>query len=127
MRLMGDLVAIHTDMADAGSRDQVEQAVDHAEAGAEDGDDRELAACDLLAGGLADRRRDGNVLQRKIARGLIALENRQLADKVAELLGSGLLVAQNGKLVLDERVVDHGNAVGIKRYGHLLSPESMGT
>ena len=87
MRLVGDLVAVHADVAHAGGGDQVEHAIDHAEAGAQDGHDRDLLAGDLPARGGLQGRGHFDVLQGKVTRGLVALEQRQLADELAELLG----------------------------------------
>ena len=92
---MGDLVALHADVAHASGRHQVEDAVDHAEACAQDGDDGELFAGKLLKGGGSDRGLDLDVFHGQIAHGLVAVKKRELTHELAELVGAGVLVAQN--------------------------------
>ena len=110
MWLVGLGVALHADVAHAGGRDEVEDSVHHAEAGTEDGDDGDLLAGKVLAGALFERRLDLHGLELEVAGGLVALEQRELANEVAELLCAGLLVSQDRELVLHERVVDHREA-----------------
>ena len=110
VRLVGLGVAVHAHVAHARGGDEVEDAVDHAEAGAQDRDDGDLLAGDALAGGDLERGLHLDGLEGEVARGLVALEQGELAHEVAELLGAGLLVAKDSHLVLDHRVVDERHA-----------------
>ena len=66
-----------------------------------------------MAGAGLERRGDLHRLEREVARRLVALEHRELADEVAELLGARRLVTQDGDLVLDHRVIDDGHACAL--------------
>ena len=114
MRLVRLRVAVHADVADARGRHEGQDAVDHAEAGAQDGDDRDLLAGDLLARGLLERGLDLDVLEREVAHGLVALEDGQLGHELAEVLRGGVLVPQDVQLVLHEGVVDDLEALLVK-------------
>ena len=50
---------------------------------------------------------DLDLLKREVARGLVAHQHGDLGDELAELLDAGVLVAQDGQLVLDQRVVEY--------------------
>ena len=47
-----------------------------------------------------------NILQRQIARDLIAHQHSDLVEQLAEILGARLLVTHNGKLVGDQGMID---------------------
>ena len=123
MRLVGDLVALHTDVAHASGGHQVEDAIDHAEARAQDRNDGELLASKLLKRGSGDGGLDLDVFHGQVAHGLVAVKERKLAHELAELVGAGALVAQDRQLVLDERMVDKRHAGRIVGDGHgLIAP-----
>ena len=123
MRLVGDLVALHTDVAHASGGHQVEDAIDHAEARAQDRNDGELLAGKLLKRGSGDGGLDLDVFHGQVAHGLVAVKERKLAHELAELVGAGALVAQDRQLVLDERMVDKRHAGRIVGDGHgLIAP-----
>ena len=123
MRLVGDLVALHTDVAHASRGYQVEDAVDHAEARTQDGNDGELFAGKLLKRGSGDGGLDLDVFHGQVAHGLVAVKKRELAHELAELVGAGLLVAKNRQLMLDEWMIDKGHTGRIVGDGHgLIAP-----
>ena len=123
MRLVGDLVALHTDVAHAGRGYQVEDTVDHAKACTQDGNDGELLAGELLKRGGGDGGLDLDVFHGQVAHGLVAVKKRELAHELAELIGAGALVAQDRQFVLDERVIDKGHTGRIVGDGHgLIAP-----
>ena len=123
MRLVGDLVALHTDVAHASGGYQVEDAIDHAEARAQDRNDGELLAGKLLKRGSGDGGLDLDVFHGQVAHCLVAVKERKLAHELAELVGAGALVAQDRQLVLDERMVDKRHAGRIVGDGHgLIAP-----
>ena len=107
MRDVGLGIAVHANVAHARGGNESEDAVDHSQASAQDGDDGDLLAGNALAGGLLKRGLHLDVLEREVAHGLIALEDRELRHELAELLGSGPLVPQDAQLVLDQGVVDN--------------------
>ena len=123
MRLVGNLVTLHTDVAHASGGHQVEDAVDHAEARTQDGNNGELLAGKLLKHGGGDGSLDLDVFHGQVAHGLVAVKERKLAHELAELVGAGALVAQDRQLVLDERMVDKRHAGRIVGDGHgLIAP-----
>ena len=103
-------VAVHAHVTDARGGDEREDAVDHSETGAQDRDDGDLLAGETTTGAFLEWRLDVDVLKREVAHGLVALEDGQLGHELAEVLGGRVLVAQDGELVLDEGVVDDGEA-----------------
>ena len=125
MRLVGDLVALHANVAHAGRGHQVEDAVDHAKTCTQDGDDGELLAGKLLKRGGGDGSLDFDILHGQVAHSLVAVKKRELAHELAELVGAGRLIAQDRQLVLDERMVDKRHAGRIVGNGHGLMPLSL--
>lgn len=123
MRLVGDLVALHTDVAHASGGYQVEDAVDHAEARTQDGHDGEFLAGKLFERGGSDGGLDLDVFHRQVAHGLVAVKKREFAHELTELVGAGVFVAQDRQLVLDERVIDKRHTGRIVGDGHgLIAP-----
>ena len=125
MRLVGFLIAVHAHMPNASRRDELEHAVDHTQSGTQDRNDSDLATGDLLGGSGADGRGHLNILKRKVARRLIALEQRKLLHQLAKLFGARLDVAHDGKLVLHHGVIDYGQAALVKFNAH-ISPIKKG-
>ena len=109
LRAVGPLIAVHADMADAGIREDLEHAVDEAEAGAEDGGDDDGAG-EGGAGVGSERGVDGALEDFKIAGDLEGHEGGEFAELAAECLGGGGAVADDGELNPDERVIDKGDA-----------------
>ena len=105
-RLEGLLVAVEADEADAGARDEREDAVEHPHPGAQHRTDRDLLAVDPLRGHPLERRLDLPRLGLHVLRRLVGQEERDLVRELAEEDGRGLPVAQVRELVLDERVLD---------------------
>jgi len=101
------LVAIQADMAHPGDRDEFQKALDHAHAGPEDRDDGEFPAGNHLSRHLAQRRFDFHAFQRDVAGDFVAHQEGNLFEQFPEILGSGFLLAHDGQLVLDHRVVDY--------------------
>ena len=123
MRLVGNLVALHANVAHAGRGHQVEDAVDHAKTRTQDGDDSELLAGKLLKRGGGNGSLDFDILHGQVAHGLVAVKKRKLSHELAELVGAGLLVAQDRQLMLDERVIDKRHTGRIVGDGHgLIAP-----
>ncbi len=109
MRLMGDLIAVKADMADAGGWDKLGQTIDHAHAGTEDRDEAKLAAANHLNGGLFDRSLDLDVLGWDVAKSLITLHDGDFLNKLTEFAGRSVLITKNGDLVSNERVFENCN------------------
>ena len=125
MRLVGDLVALHADVAHASGGHQVEDTVDHAKARTQDGHDGEFLAGKLFERGGSDGGLDLDVFHRQVAHGLVAVKKREFAHELTELVGAGVFVAQDRQLVLDERVIDKGHTGRIVGDGHGLMPLSL--
>ena len=98
-------ISVKTDVTDFRRGDHCQHAVYHAKARSQDRNDRELLALDLLNGCLADGRLNLNVFELQVSGRLIAFEHSDLADGLAELLGSDLLAPDQADLVLDQRVI----------------------
>ena len=123
MRLVGDLVALHADVAHASGGHQVEDTVDHAKARTQDGHDGEFLAGKLFERGGSDGGLDLDVFHRQVAHGLVAVKKREFAHELTELVGAGVFVAQDRQLVLDERVIDKRHTGRIVGDGHgLIAP-----
>ena len=98
-------------MSHAGPGDYFQRPVHHAEARAQNGHEGHLAARDLLGVEGRDGRLDEHVRERQVAGGLVGLEQRELAHDIAELVGGGVLVAQDGQLVLHDGMIEDDDAV----------------
>ena len=96
-------------MADLGGGDQVQHAVHHAEAGAQDGDQSQLTAGQDLGAGQSHGGLDLDFLGGQVAGSLIAEQHRDLAHEVTELLGAGVAVTQQADFVLDQGMVNNFN------------------
>lgn len=75
MRLVGNLVALHADVAHASGGHQVEDTVDHAKARTQDGHDGEFLAGELFERGGSDGGLDLDVFHRQVAHGLVAVKS----------------------------------------------------
>lgn len=123
MRLVGNLVALHTDVAHASGGYQVEDAIDHAKPARRMGTMGELFAGELLkrCGGMGVS--TSTVFHGQVAHGLVAVKKCEFAHELAELVGAGVFVAQDRQLMLDERVIDKGHTGRIVGDGHgLIAP-----
>ena len=107
------LVAVDAHVADLGGGDQIEDAVDHAEAGAEDGNEEHLLG-ELLGVARGEGGLDADVFQLQVAGDFVDEEIGQLVEGLAEMLVVGIAVAEDGELVLDEGVAKDGG-VGVHR------------
>ena len=100
------VVAIHADVADPRRRNQFQQAVAHADAGAQYGNHGQLLARNHRRV-VGDQRRFNRLgSQRQVARDFVAHQQGDLAQQVAEGARRGALVAHVRELVLDQRVVE---------------------
>ena len=104
-RLQGCGIAVKTDVTDSGGRNKGQNAVNHTETGSENRDKSKLLARKSLCGHLRNGSLDLNILERKVPCSLVAHEHSNLADKSAELFGSGVLVSEDRQLMLNKRVI----------------------
>ena len=97
-------------MSDAGCGHEAQDAFRHAESRAQDGDDAELLARELLRAAGGDRRLDRDVFQRQAARDLIRHEHGNLFQKLPEIFRARFLLPHERELVLHKRMIDdvHG-------------------
>ena len=106
--LQGGLVAVQADEADLSGGQQGQHTIQHTHAGAEDRHQSQLAACQHLGLCHGDGSLDLHLFQRQVTGSLIAQQSGDLTHEVTELLGAGLLVAQNAQFVLQQRMLnDH--------------------
>ena len=106
-RLMGLGVTVQTDVSHLGRGDQIDHVVHHAQTGTEDRDNGQLLACQHLTGGNRHRSLHLNLLGGQIAGGFIAHQACDLTDQSAEFLNTGVLIAKNCQLMLDQRMVQN--------------------
>ena len=100
-------VAVQTDVTDLGNGHEGEQTVHHAEACTQDRHDRQLLAGDALARHLLEGGLDLVVLNRQVARDLVAHQHRDLVEQFAEVLGTGLGLAHNRQLMRDQGMIEY--------------------
>ena len=106
--LQGLLVAVQADEAHLCGGQQGQHTVQHTHACAQDGHQSQLAASQHLGLCHGDGCFDLHLFQRQVTGRFVAQQGRDLANEVTELLGAGLLVAQNAQLVLQQRMLnDH--------------------
>ena len=115
-------VAEQADVADLDVGHHADHAVHHAQTGAEDGNDGKLLAGDAAALGDGHRRLHVDLFQRQVAGRLIAHQHGDFGDKLAEFLHAGLFIAQDGQLVLDQRVIEYDNFahVSVSFYSNVM-------
>ena len=101
------MIAVKADVAHLSGRDKREDALHHAEAGAQNRHKRQFPPGDDARDGFAHGRLDLRLFQRKIAGGLIAHEHGDLTDELAEFLRARLFLSQVGQLVLNQRMIHH--------------------
>ena len=105
--LEGFFVAVDADVADLGGGDEVEDAFDHAEAGAEDGDEEDLLA-ELLGVAWGEGGVDADGAEGEVAGDFVDEEVGEFVEGFAEEFVVGVAVAEDGELVLDEGVAQDG-------------------
>jgi hypothetical protein len=110
-RLQRGLVALHAQVTDACAREQAQEAVDHAEPGAQHGHDGDLGL-QAAPGRRLQRRVDGVLHRRQIARGLDGEDRRGLAERLAEGPVRGRRVAQDRQAVVEDGVLHDVQALG---------------
>ena len=97
-------------MPHLGVGDQLEDAVHHAEAGPQDGDDGQLLALQ----GPRPRHRQGrlnlDIGQGEVAGDLVDHQPGDLLQQLAELLDAGVPASDDAHLVLDKGVIEHDHA-----------------
>jgi hypothetical protein len=101
------VVAVESDVPHPRRRDELRDALHHAESSAEDRHQRQLLARDLAARHPLKGRVDLDRLRRQVLGGLIGHEHRDLAHELLEVARAGLAVAEDRELVLDQRMIEH--------------------
>ena len=104
-------VAVEPDMGDARRRHQGQHAVEEADAGPQDRREDEFLAGDLRRLHARERGVDLGLLERQVARDLVAEQHPDLVEELPEALRRTALVPHQGQLVLDERMIDDGDAL----------------
>ena len=96
-------------MADLCSGDQGQHAVHHAQTGAQDGNQGQLAASQHMGASQSNRGFHFNFLGGQVAGGLIAQQGGNFADQITELFGAGVAVTHQADFVLDQGMVYNFN------------------
>ena len=112
------MVAIQSDVPDARGGHEIQDSLDHAESRAQDRHERQLLSADALPG----MRSSGvSTSTGSSARSLVASYAMSIAissTSSLKIFVGVLLVAQNGKLMLDERMPDDGQSGQGRGGGH---------
>ena len=108
-RLQGLLIAVQANVADLCSGDQGQHAVHHAQTGAQDGNQGQLAASQHMGASQSNRSFHFNFLGGQVAGGLIAQQGGNFADQITELFGAGVAVTHQADFVLDQGMVYNFN------------------
>ena len=96
-------------MTDFRIRKHLVHAAHHAEPRTEDGDDRNASLGDTVLPRRLERGLHVNGGEFHIPHALIGHDDGDLLDEFAELLHARVFVAQNGDLVVDQRVIEDKN------------------
>jgi hypothetical protein len=99
-------VAGNADGTDLGTRDQAEHAVEHADAGAQDGDYRDLLAGNFFNLHLATPAVDLVGFEWQVLGGFIGQERADFLGEFAKILGADIGTAHEAELVTDQRMAD---------------------
>lgn len=102
----GLFVAGNTDRAHLGTRDQAEYAVEHADAGTQNGHYGDLLAGDFLYRDLATPAIDLVGFERQVLGGFISQKSADFLGEFAKILGADIGTAHQAELVADQRVAD---------------------
>jgi hypothetical protein len=101
------MVPVESDVSYAGRRYQPKNSLYHTESCAENWDKRQLFSADMPSRCLLQRSLHFPWLETQLTCCLVSHEHRDLVDQLLEHLGLSLLIAQDGQLVLDERMPDN--------------------
>ena len=104
-------IAVEPDKPHPRGGDQLENTVEQTIARPQDRDERELLAYDHRRVHFAQGRLDALGGHRQLAGDLIGQKQADLAQKLTEGGGRGILLAHQGQLVLNQRVIDDGQMV----------------
>ncbi len=96
------VVPLQPDVADAHGRDEVQDAIDHAQARPEDGDQGEVLASHHIAGRRLQGGLDGDLFGLEIAGHLVGQQHRDLIHQLLEDLLGGVRGAEERDLVAQE-------------------------
>ncbi len=107
------LVAIDPDVTDAGIREQTQEALDHPEAGAQDGHDRDLVARVVEPVVSSSGVWIVDVLERQLTRDLDGHDRRGLEQRLAEVAVGRLTVAHHRQSIGEDGMLDD-----CERFGH---------
>ena len=107
-------------MADLGGGQQGQHTVHHAQAGAQNGHQGQLAAGQHIGVGHGDGSLDLHFFQGQVTGGFVAQQGCQLAHQLLEFLGAGGFVAQQADLVLHQGMVENH-----RLFAHFVQRSSM--
>ena len=110
---MGRFIALHPEVRDLRRGNEIHERFLHRKTSTQDGDDDRLFALDGLAVRTSNRRLDIDRRSGERTRCLIDFQKGDLAQCFTEDVAWRILVAQDRKLVRNERMIDHDQAVGV--------------
>src|SRR5256885_531853 len=121
------VLAVDADVADARRGDELRDTLDHAEPRAQDRHEGELLPGHPDSPHALERRFHLRGLERQVLGHLVRHEHGDLVHELLEVSGGRVLVPENRELVLDQRVVEHGEVreLGVGHWGkkvRLTSP-----
>ena len=101
------MIAVESDVSDTRRWDESQDALDHAESGAQNRHQREFLSAHGPAGGGLERRVHGDRFEYEITRGFVRHEHRDFVHQFLELFGGRGAITQQGQFVPDQRMVDN--------------------
>ena len=104
-RLMGLGIPVDTDVSDSRCREEALYAFHHSESGAEDGHQGDFLVGEDLERVGGDGSLDDFVDQRQVLGDFVYHQSGDFIHQFAEILGGGVFVTHQGKLVLNQRMI----------------------
>ena len=118
--LEGVIVTAHTEEADLSGRQQTGHTFEHAQSGTKNRDNDRSGLGELAADSRSDGSIDRSLGDGHLAGRLVCEERDELVDELTESRGGGLAIAEDGELMVDQRVVRNMkvHALRVARTGH---------
>src|SRR5256885_6421654 len=118
-RLEGVVLAVDADVADARRGDELRDALDHAESGAQDRHESQVFSRHPHPPHPLEPGFHLRGLERAVLRDLVGHEHGSLVHELLEVFGRGVFIPQDRKLVLDQGVIEHGEIrkLGVRHEG----------
>ena len=111
MGFVGYLIAVHAQMGNGSSGNQVQHAVEHAKACTQNGNNHRLDAPDGFTFTRGNRRFHLDRARCQVLGGCVAFQKSNLAHGLAEKIIGRIFIADHRQLMLNKRMIDNGQAL----------------